>query len=49
MGVTSPMTRAARAGPGKGIRSKSDFGRPRATPTLRTPSLRSSMRGSLIL
>jgi hypothetical protein len=48
-GVTSPMTRAAKAGPGKGIRSNMDFWSPRAMPTLRTPSLRSWMRDSLIL
>ena len=47
--VTSPRTRMASEGPGKGCRPMSDWGMPSARPTRRTSSLKSIRRGSTIL
>ena len=45
-GVTSPMMRTARPGPGKGWRHTISSGSPSSSPTARTSSLNSGRRGS---
>jgi len=45
-GVTSPMMRTPRPGPGKGWRQTISGGRPSSSPTRRTSSLNRARRGS---
>ena len=47
--VISPMTLTARPGPGKGWRPVISFARPSSEPTLRTSSLKRSLKGSTSL